>query len=253
MISTGVTGLTAKLIGGNFAVGSGTLQYSVTGTPSASSPSTTTFPVNIGGQTCNAVVGQGIKLTVGQSYGVAVKVPGYFAGNYRDNGSGGPASSTGGATKTRMANNNNGNTSTTTISQVTLSEFLTSSGKDPNTILPIISGLRLDIMYKKSGAFAPLFYNTTSSPVVISHASLSTVDAQYNAVFTRLNAGAYSYYVDGDDTFGASSDLDEFDFTNLTFPNTGEWYQITWHSYRDKIAINSTSTQYFYFSITRLN
>ena len=47
--STGVTGLTATLIAGNFAVGNGTLTYAITGTPSAGG--TASFALNIGGKT----------------------------------------------------------------------------------------------------------------------------------------------------------------------------------------------------------
>ena len=55
--STGVTGLTATLTGGNFASGSGNLTYTITGTPA--STGTATFAINIGGQTCtlNRTVG----------------------------------------------------------------------------------------------------------------------------------------------------------------------------------------------------
>ena len=49
--STGVTGLTAALSLGTFASGSGTLTYTITGTPG--STGTATFALNIGGQTCN--------------------------------------------------------------------------------------------------------------------------------------------------------------------------------------------------------
>jgi uncharacterized protein (TIGR02145 family) len=48
--STGVTGLTATLTAGTFASGSGTLTYTITGTPS--SGGTASFAINIGGQTC---------------------------------------------------------------------------------------------------------------------------------------------------------------------------------------------------------
>jgi len=48
--STGVTGLTATLAAGTFAVGSGSLTYTITGTPSTSG--TASFALNIGGQTC---------------------------------------------------------------------------------------------------------------------------------------------------------------------------------------------------------
>jgi uncharacterized protein (TIGR02145 family) len=48
--STGVTGLTATLAAGTFAIGSGNLTYAITGTPSA--VGTASFSINIGGKTC---------------------------------------------------------------------------------------------------------------------------------------------------------------------------------------------------------
>ncbi|RTY84634.1 hypothetical protein EKL99_01160 [Flavobacterium sp. ZB4P23] len=52
--STGVTGLTATLVGGNFAVGAGSLGYSITGTPA--SAGTALFAISIGGQSCSLSV-----------------------------------------------------------------------------------------------------------------------------------------------------------------------------------------------------
>jgi uncharacterized protein (TIGR02145 family) len=48
--STGVTGLTATLGGGFFAIGTGNLTYAITGTPA--SGGTASFALSIGGQTC---------------------------------------------------------------------------------------------------------------------------------------------------------------------------------------------------------
>jgi uncharacterized protein (TIGR02145 family) len=48
--STGVTGLTATLAAGTFANGTGSLTYTITGTPSSSS--TASFVLSIGGQSC---------------------------------------------------------------------------------------------------------------------------------------------------------------------------------------------------------
>ena len=48
--STGITGLTATLVGGVFANGSGELVYTITGTPSGSG--TASFALSIGGRTC---------------------------------------------------------------------------------------------------------------------------------------------------------------------------------------------------------
>ena len=59
--STGVTGLTATLAAGTFASGSGSLTYTITGTPSGAG--TASFALNIGGQSCT------LQLTVAVSCG----------------------------------------------------------------------------------------------------------------------------------------------------------------------------------------
>ncbi|SMC77646.1 hypothetical protein [Chryseobacterium sp. YR221] len=61
-----VNGLTATLAAGNFNVGSGILSYTVSGVPTASSPTLTTFALNIGGQTCSATVGAGAVIAPGE-------------------------------------------------------------------------------------------------------------------------------------------------------------------------------------------
>ena len=65
--STGVTGLTATLSAGSFALGSGTLTYLITGTPSSSG--TAFFALNIGGQTAtlNFIVNNGSIATLDAS------------------------------------------------------------------------------------------------------------------------------------------------------------------------------------------
>jgi uncharacterized protein (TIGR02145 family) len=52
--STGVTGLTATLQAGNFANGSGSLTYIISGTPATSG--TASFALNIGGQICTLII-----------------------------------------------------------------------------------------------------------------------------------------------------------------------------------------------------
>ena len=52
--STGITGLTATLSGGNFAIGTGSLSYVITGTPSGTG--TANFALNIGGQSCTLML-----------------------------------------------------------------------------------------------------------------------------------------------------------------------------------------------------
>ncbi|WP_374465722.1 hypothetical protein [Chryseobacterium sp.] len=55
-----VNGLTASISAGNFATGSGTLNYNIVGMPTVSSPNVTTFNLNIGGQSCSATVGNSV-------------------------------------------------------------------------------------------------------------------------------------------------------------------------------------------------
>ena len=52
--STGVTGLTATLAPGTFTTGSGTVNYTISGTPITSG--TASFALNIGGQTCTLTI-----------------------------------------------------------------------------------------------------------------------------------------------------------------------------------------------------
>jgi uncharacterized protein (TIGR02145 family) len=66
VISSGVTGLTASISSGIFANGSGSLIYTISGTPI--SPGTASFTLNIGGQTCT--------LTITVAAGVYTSAPG---------------------------------------------------------------------------------------------------------------------------------------------------------------------------------
>jgi uncharacterized protein (TIGR02145 family) len=67
--STGVTGLTAQLSGGNFANGAGTLTFAISGTPATAG--TATFPITIGGETCN------LEVTVDAAGSIGDFPPGY--------------------------------------------------------------------------------------------------------------------------------------------------------------------------------
>lgn len=58
--STGVTGLTATLAAGTFAVGSGNLTYTISGTPD--SAGTASFALNIGGQSCTLTINVDVDL-----------------------------------------------------------------------------------------------------------------------------------------------------------------------------------------------
>lgn len=75
-----VNGLTATLQQGNFAQGSGTLNYTISGTPTVSSPNTTTFPLSIGGQSCSATVGLGKVLAPGEYQFFTYTLPATYVG-----------------------------------------------------------------------------------------------------------------------------------------------------------------------------
>ncbi|NML69148.1 hypothetical protein HHL23_05000 [Chryseobacterium sp. RP-3-3] len=78
----GTNGLTATLPQGNFAQGSGTLYYTISGTPTASSPTTTTFPLSIGtpAQSCSATVGLGKVLAPGEYQFFTFTLPATYVG-----------------------------------------------------------------------------------------------------------------------------------------------------------------------------
>jgi hypothetical protein len=147
-----VNGLTATLSAGNFAVGSGTLYYSVTGTPTVTSPTTTTFNIVVGGQTCSAIVGTGDDVKAGELV--------YYKANdiSASIGSGG--------------------------SDATTASNWLSANVDSSHSLPVIGGkLRLDGYFTgpANGAagtvsFNPRLVNVSSSPVKFWFAALTNVD-----------------------------------------------------------------------------
>ncbi|AYN02341.1 hypothetical protein [Chryseobacterium sp. 3008163] len=76
-----VNGLTATLAAGNFAQGSGNLLYTISGTPTVSSPTTTTFNIpSIGGQSCSATVGLGKVLAPGEYQFFTFTLPATYTG-----------------------------------------------------------------------------------------------------------------------------------------------------------------------------
>ncbi|PTT43229.1 hypothetical protein DBR28_00915 [Chryseobacterium sp. HMWF028] len=75
-----INGLTATLPQGNFVQGSGTLNYTISGTPTVSSPNTTTFPLSIGGQSCSATVGLGKVLAPGEYQFFTYTLPASYVG-----------------------------------------------------------------------------------------------------------------------------------------------------------------------------
>ena len=78
--STGVTGLTATLVAGTLASGSGSLSYTITGTPTSSG--TAVFAISFGGQSCSA------SLTVLSACPGYLAIGGVYTGTYLYPGSG---------------------------------------------------------------------------------------------------------------------------------------------------------------------
>lgn len=75
-----VNGLTATLLSSNFNSGPGVLNFEVSGTPTVTSPVTTTFALNLGGQNCNAVVGAGDGIALGELIYYKTSIPATPAG-----------------------------------------------------------------------------------------------------------------------------------------------------------------------------
>ncbi|PKF76064.1 hypothetical protein [Chryseobacterium sp. PMSZPI] len=123
-----VNGLTATLTPGNFNIGSGTLVYRISGTPTVTSPVTTTFPLNIGGQTCNATVGQGTQLDVGGVTGTT-----YFAD----------------ATTMNVAG-----------------KYMSANVKY-GASMPVFEGLMFDVVSVNATYYKPILKNITGSPIVV--------------------------------------------------------------------------------------
>lgn len=124
-----VNGLTATLAAGNFNIGSGNLIYTVSGTPTVTSPTTTTFPLSIGGQTCNATVGQGSVLALG---GISANT--YFAD--------------------------------ATIMNSAAGKYFSANVKY-GASMPIIDGLTFDVVSVNSTYYKPILKNTSGSTVIV--------------------------------------------------------------------------------------
>jgi hypothetical protein len=253
--SSGVTGLNATLRAGNLNVGDGVLIYDITGTPSASSPSTATFaiPTTFGAAACNAVVGAGNVFAIGetQSFKVTLNANSLFTNS-------------GTIQKAVSARGLDVNAVVTYSEQP--SYRLASATQKSQYI--VINGLRMDFIEApfQANKISPVLHNTTNSNIVYSISSLSTYDSYITGGNTILPPNVYSYKIDGDGIFavtagtnntyinnfgatvdqGDTSGTSEYVNSMLTFP-TGEWYQITYHATRD--ATNIT----FYFTAQRLN
>ncbi len=143
----------------------------------------------------------------------------------------------------RRVMNGKNSSNVTTTSRRSASEIAIN-----NPTFLIVRGLRLDFMQSPNTNLypGPKLYNTTSDPITYTVSSLSTNDAYIAGGNTTIAFNAYSFNVDGDDTFAANSDYAEYVNAMITFPN-GEWYNCTWH------ATTDGQNFYFYTTAQRLN
>jgi hypothetical protein len=157
---TAVNGLTASLVAGNFSLGSGTLTYSITGTPTVTSPTTTTFPISIGGKTCSAVVGVGSGIAPGDLVFYKTSISASTAGNVLLSASVNDLPVLGG--------------------KLRLDGILSASANWGNATV----------------SFIPILSNTTNGSVKFWYSAMSTVN-NYNASNYLLASGSYVKLDDG--------------------------------------------------------
>lgn len=161
-----VNGLTATLEAGNFNIGAGTLAFTIKGTPTVTTPTVTTFAVNIGGKTCSASIGAGSGIAPGDLV--------FYEGSFL--------------------------ASIVADTKVPGSDLMSYYVKD----LPVIGGkLRLDV--KILGAsnrgpdgvtINPVLFNITDKPVKLWFSAMTTVN-NYNAGNYVLAANNYVNLDDG--------------------------------------------------------
>lgn len=139
-----VNGLTATLLAGNFNIGPGTLVYTISGTPTVTSPTVTTFPLTIGGQLCNATVGLGGQFDIG---GISANT--YFA-------------------DANIMKNNSG--------------AYFSDNLKYGASMPVIEGLMFDVITYNPSLYTPILKNVTGSPIVahINTAAHSSSESRYS-------------------------------------------------------------------------
>ncbi len=143
----------------------------------------------------------------------------------------------------RIMMNGKGSNNTTTVNRKSASE---TAIFNPSHI--VFRGLRMDFLEATTnGEVSPKLYNTTPNPITYNLAALSTYDTNINGAGTTIAGNAYSFNVDGNDSFGCEfQGRAEYVNAMVSFPD-GEWYLCTWHAVREATNYN------FYMTVQRLN
>lgn len=191
-----INGLTATLLAGNFNNGSGTLTYTVSGTPSVTSPTGTNFSINIGGQTCTASVGSG-SLAIGQPISATYSVP----------------------------------SATESLSTFLLSTYVTNNGLAP---LPVIDGLQINLVGFDITFYSPRIYNVSTTDQLVSYQTFATqVNENKTSLNLNLTTSGVTQYtgVDNNNIVYWTTALAEVITTNIQVQvnaTTYRWYEFKW-------------------------
>ncbi len=158
---------------------------------------------------------------IGEERGYRFVIPGTFQ------------NSSGNTTKNQMTGR--AATQTGTIQRKALSEFV-----DPST-LPIFEGLRLDVLGGENNILRPRFYNTTSSNIVVSFATLSTSNPLQNSPNMTIIPNYYSTAIDGDDWLNTYDTNMEQDLVEILFPD-GKYYRMSIVAYSTNSSYNTSAS-----------
>lgn len=235
-----INGLTAVLSSGSFNAGAGSVAYTVTGTPTVSTPDVTVFPITLGGKQCDATVGAGDGIAPGDLvyYKTQANIPTSVGG--------------GGA---------NGDIATSWLSHY-------------ETDLPVIGGkLRLDGYFTSSStssgtvSFNPRLVNISNQNVKFWFSAMTTVD-RFNTAnivlkpskWVNLDNGIYNGYGENQtinnpasgNVTGVGSNNTEIVTLDLSLD--GKWYRIYYFPIIDnnnQTAVANMSRRIF-LSVQRL-
>lgn len=218
-----VNGLTATLTSGHFANGAGTLTYTISGIPTVSSPSTTTFTINIGGRTCSTTIGAGTSISLGQEV--------YWSGQAPANvGSGGL-------------------NATTSVSANYLSNYAAN--------VPVMDGMRFDFYFidnvsgESSISGLPRLVNVSGGNLKVNFSSMSSYDSfgTNNLIigpnqFINLDNGIYNGYGNNMTTASTPANLTSPPTNHTEIETVDLWVNDHWYraNYYPVIDNNNTTT-----------
>lgn len=194
--STGVTGLNATLQAGSLASGNGYLTYTVTGSPSASSPAAASFviPSMFGAAGCTATVGAGRTLNIGEAITAIYSVP----------------------------------NATAAVGTFNLATYVTANNLTP---LPKVDGLEINLQGNSAAFYDPRIYNRASSSQLISYQSFATSVNENETSLNNTVAANGFVQVDANDIVQWTTSAAEVETTNVQVQinaTTYRWYEFKW-------------------------